>query len=112
MAGFKPKSTVRPSQEELLATVGRVSAEVGHLPTSPELVPAPRLVESPPRPATGPGPTVLVNFKATLAFAKLIAEVSEREGGVRRMLARMLKEAGHDVPERDLNPVVKRRKYE
>lgn len=55
---------------------------------------------------------MLVNFKATLAFAKLIAEVSEREGGVRRMLARMLKEAGHDVPERDLNPVVKRRKYE
>ena len=55
---------------------------------------------------------MLVNFKATIPFAKLIAEVSGKEGGVRRMLARMMKEAGHAVPERDLNPIVNRRLYD
>ena len=34
---FKPKS-VRPSSQELLATVGRVAAESGQLPTAPEPV--------------------------------------------------------------------------
>jgi hypothetical protein len=53
-----------------------------------------------------------VNFKATLPFAKLIAEASAKEGGVRRMIARMMKEAGHDVPEHDLKPAVNRRLYE
>ncbi len=109
---FKPKS-VRPSSQELLATVGRVAAESGQLPTAPE-PPAERAragesVQSARRPAP---PTVLVNFKATLPFAKLIAEASAKEGGVRRMVARMLKEAGYDVPEHDLKPAVNRRVYD
>lgn len=105
---FKPKS-VRPSSQDLLATVGRVAAEHGQLPTAPQ--PAAGAGEASPARRPAP-PTVLVNFKATLPFAKLIAEASTKEGGVRRMIARMMKEAGYDVPEHDLKPAVNRRVYE
>ena len=105
---FKPKS-VRPSSQELLATVGRVAAERGQLPTAPP--PAAGAGEGAPARRPAP-PTVLVNFKATLPFAKLIAEASTKEGGVRRMIARMMKEAGYDVPEHDLKPAVNRRIYQ
>lgn len=108
---FKPKS-VRPSSQELLATVGRVAAQNGQLPTAPEPVTAEMRVGRAPPARRIAGPTVLVNFKATLPFAKLIAEASEKEGGVRRMIARMMKEAGYDVPEHDLKPTVNRRIYD
>ena len=108
---FKPKS-VRPSSQELLATVGRVAAEGGQLPTAPEPAVRAGAGEGARAIRRSPGPTVLVNFKATLPFAKLIAEASAKEGGVRRMIARMMKEAGHDVPEHDLKPAVNRRLYD
>ncbi len=108
---FKPKS-VRPSSQELLATVGRVAAESGQLPTAQEPAVRTKAGEGAPATRRSAGPTVLVNFKATLPFAKLIAEASAKEGGVRRMIARMMKEAGYDVPEHDLKPVVNRRIYE
>lgn len=109
---FKPKS-VRPSSQELLETVGHVAAQIGQLPTAKDLpLAATREGEGAPATRRSTGPTVLVNFKATLPFAKLIAEASEKEGGVRRMIARMMKEAGYDVPDRDLKPVVNRRIYE
>jgi hypothetical protein len=108
----KPKS-IRPSNQELLATVGRVAAQSGQLPTAPEPAAGQERggesAQSMRRPAV---PTVLVNFKATLPFAKLIAEASAKEGGVRRMIARMMKESGHDVPEYDLRPPTNRRTYE
>lgn len=109
---FKPKS-VRPSSQELLATVGRVAAQNGQLPTALEPAVAQTGVGqgAPPRRRTT-SPTVLVNFKATLPFAKLIAEASEKEGGVRRMIARMMRDAGYDVPEYDLKPVINRRIYD
>ncbi len=108
---FKPKS-VRPSSQELLATVGRVAAESGQLPTAAEPAVHAGAGGGTRTIRRSPGPTVLVNFKATLPFAKLIAEASAKEGGVRRMIARMMKEAGHDVPEHDLKPAVNRRLYE
>lgn len=108
---FKAKS-VRPSSEELLQTVGRVASAHGQLPTAVERI-SPETGHVPqPAPKRKAEPTVLVNFKATRPFAKLISELAEKEGGVRRMLARMLKEAGHPVPENDLNPVVNRRVYD
>ena len=109
---FKPKA-IRPSSEELLATVGRVAAEGGQLPTARKPSAEPSRGEKGPAPRRRPAPpTVLVNFKATLPFAKLIAEVSTKEGGVRRMVARMMRDAGHAVPEHDLNPIINRRKYD
>jgi hypothetical protein len=109
---FKPKA-VRPSSQELLATVGRVAAESGQLPTAPQAVSeraGTKEVVAPVRRAALP--TVLVNFKATMPFAKLIAEASAKEGGVRRMIARMMRDAGYDVPEHDLKPAANRRTYE
>ncbi len=109
---FKPKA-VRPSSQQLLATVGRVAAESGQLPTVPGAIAERDRAGEPlsTRRRSAPA-TVLVNFKATMPFAKLIAEASAKEGGVRRMVARMMQEAGYDVPEHDLRPAVNRRIYE
>ena len=109
---FKPKA-VRPSSQELLATVGRVAAEGGQLPTALEpTAERARAGAVAPLARRPTPPTVLVNFKATMPFAKLIAEASAKEGGVRRMIARMMKEAGYDVPEHDLKPAANRRTYD
>jgi hypothetical protein len=106
---FKPKP-VRPTSAELLASVGRVAETQGRLPTPPPL-PSPERATAKATKVVA-SRTVLVNFKATLPFAKLISELAEKEGGVRRMVARMLKEAGHEVPDQDLNPPNNRRVYE
>ena len=105
---FKPKP-VRPTNEELLDTVGRMAAEKGQLPTAQDHADGGHRARPARRAAA---PTVLVNFKATIPFAKLVSEVSTKEGGVRRMVARLMKEAGYDVPEQDLSPPVNRRIYE
>jgi hypothetical protein len=107
---FKPKP-VRPTSEELLSSVGRVAETQGRLPTAPPL-PSPEILTVN-RPIKAiRSRTVLVNFKATVPFAKLISELAEKEGGVRRLIARMLKEAGHEVPDQDLNPATNRRVYD
>jgi hypothetical protein len=55
--------------------------------------------------------TVQVNFNASEAFARLIAEEAAKAGGTRRMLARLMQAAGHAVPEADLNPPDNRRRW-
>lgn len=98
---FKPKRT--PAAE--LARL--VEAEVGD--TVPRTLPPP---PSPPAPARAE-PTVQINFRGSKKLARLISELAEREGGsTRKLISRLLKEAGHEVPESDLNPPNPKRRYE
>ena len=58
-------------------------------------------------------PTTQINFRGSIPMAKLIAELAELEGGsTRKLFARLLKDAGHELPESDLNPFKSRRRYE
>jgi hypothetical protein len=47
---------------------------------------------------------VQINFKATEAFADLVAQEAEKVGSTRRFFARLMRDAGYDVPEADINP--------
>jgi hypothetical protein len=58
-----------------------------------------------------PRKTVQVNFNCTEEMARLIAQLAAEAGSTRRMLARLLRDAGHSVPEADLNPSDNRRRW-
>lgn len=102
---FKPKRT--PPVE--LARL--VEAEAGS--TMPTTTPRP------PHQAIGPtltppkaDPTVQINFRGSKGLAKLIAGLAEREGSTRKLIARLLRDAGHAVPDTDLNPTINRRRFD
>ena len=103
MSKFTAKP-IRPSPSALADAALSVAGQTGSLPTTVE-PPAKRQRQSRP-------PTVVVNFKATVEFARLIADQAERHGGLRRMLARMLADQGLPVPKYDLAPPISRRQYD
>jgi hypothetical protein len=93
---FKPKpiqDPERPSSAEIAATVGNLRL----IPTTP-----PAKAE----------PSLMMSFKASKSFAKMLAETAEPEGGLRRLIARVFHEAGYPVPEADLVNTKKRRTYD
>ena len=47
---------------------------------------------------------VQVNFKCSEEMAETIARLGREAGSTRRFLARLLTDAGHSVPECDINP--------
>jgi hypothetical protein len=93
VSGFKRK----PLAEDDLTQA--LKASTGHLPT-----------------VVGQGrskvpKTVQVNFNASEMLARLIAQEAAKVGGTRRLVARLLRQAGHEVPEADLNPPDNRRRW-
>jgi hypothetical protein len=56
-------------------------------------------------------PTVQINFNASEDLARLVAKLAKQHGSTRRLFARLLRDAGNDVPEVDLNPVDNRRRW-
>ena len=95
---FKPK---RVSGADLAAQLSPATANL------PAAVPV-KLVPSSPI-SRRPPPVVQVNFKASEAFAALIAREAEKAGSTRRLFARLMRDAGYDVPEADVNPPDNRR---
>jgi hypothetical protein len=53
---------------------------------------------------------VQINFQASEAFAELVAREAEKAGSTRRFFARLLRHAGYDAPEADVNPPDTRRR--
>jgi hypothetical protein len=94
MSAFKPK---RVSGAEL---VGQLSGATAHLPAS-----------SPARLSVKPLKKVQINFQASEAFAELVAREADKVGSTRRFFARLLRQAGYDVPEADVNPPDTRRRH-
>jgi hypothetical protein len=92
MSAFKPK---RVSGAEL---AGQLAGATAHLPTT-----------TPPA-ATKPLRKVQINFQASEDFADLVAREAEKAGSTRRFFARLLRQAGYDVPEADVNPPDTRRR--
>lgn len=100
MSTFKPK---RVSGAELAV---QLSAATADLPAAVPVHQAASPISAPHRPP----PVVQVNFKATEAFAELIGREAEKVGSTRRFLARLMRQAGFDVPEADVNPPDTRRR--
>ena len=99
---FKPK---RVTGAELTAQLSDATA---HLPAA---APAPSPVTARPAPVSAKAPKkVQINFQASEAFAVLLAREAEKAGSTRRFLARLMRNAGYDVPEADVNPPDTRRR--
>lgn len=98
MSKFKPK---RVSGADLAAQLSPATANL------PAAVPIPPLQENS---RQRPPPVVQINFKASEAFADLIAREGEKAGSTRRLFARLMRQAGFEVPEADVNPLDNRRR--
>lgn len=96
---FKPK---RVSGVDLAA---QLSGATAHLPAA-----VPVLSIVPDASKQRPPPVVQINFKASEAFADLIAREAEAAGSTRRLFARLMRDAGYNVPEADVNPPDNRRR--
>jgi len=94
---FKPKRTA----VDLAEAVQRSMPDVP-LTTVPTM----------PARAAGDLRTVQVNFRASVGLAKAIAEASEPRGGMRRFIEQLMRQAGYDVPDIDIDPPSTRRKYD
>ena len=108
MSTFKAK---RVSGAELAA---QISPATAHLPAATPAGAAAATQEPASKPAEAPRVratrTVQVNFKASEAFADLLAQEAAKAGSTRRFLARLMRDAGYAVPEADLNPPETRRR--
>lgn len=102
----EPAEPVRPSGADLASSMGHLASSL--IPTTPP-PPSPRIVAAPQAPAE---PPLMMSFKASKPFAKMLAEAAEPEGGLRRLVARVFSEAGFPVPPEELRPQRRRRTYD
>ena len=119
---FKPKRieepadgipVPRPSGAQLATALGPLASNL--IPTAPAPSVVPRVQEEVPSPQQirqRTEPALMMSFKASRPFAKMLAEAAEGEGGLRRLIARVFAEAGYPVPQAELNPPKRRRTYD
>jgi hypothetical protein len=100
---FKPK---RVSGADLAA---QLSGATANLPAATP-VPSASFLSAEELSKQRPPPVVQINFKASEAFANLIAREADKAGSTRRLFARLMRDAGYVVPEADVNPPDNRRK--
>ncbi len=101
MSSFKPK---RVSGSDLAAQLSGATANLPAATSVPVSAPSASDVKQ------RPPPVLQINFKASETFADLIAREAEKAGSTRRLFARLMREAGYDVPEADVNPPDNRRR--
>lgn len=94
----------RPDGAEL---VRRISSETEGLP--PTRLPASREPDPPRSPTSAvsqqfmqPTATEQINFRGSPGLARLLAKLAVEQGSIRLTIARLLADAGHEVPEVDL----------
>jgi hypothetical protein len=95
------KKRRRQTVQELQEIVGPVAEQQGLVSTRPAKSPAPPPQPTRAAPAEG---SVTLTFKASRSFAKVLMAAGEREGGLRKVIARLAQADGMAVPDRDLNP--------
>ena len=99
MSGFKRK----PLEDDDITE--RLRAHTAHIPPA---IPSARQEQGRARAPK----TVQVNFNASEAMAKIIAHEAAKVGSTRKLFAKLLKDAGHNIPEADLNPLMNKRRWE
>ena len=100
MSGFKRK----PLEDDNITE--RLRAHTAHIPSTTGPVQSIA-------PVRGKAPrTVQINFNASEAMARVVAQEAAKLGSTRRLFAKLLREAGHDIPEADLNPMVNKRRWD
>ncbi len=99
MSGFKRK----PLEDDITEAL---RAHTAHIPTTTGQV-------QPIGQGRGRAPkTVQINFNASEAMARVVAQEAAKLGSTRRLFAKLLKDAGHDIPDADLNPMMNKRRWD
>lgn len=97
----------RPAGAEL---VRMISAETAELPPTRR-----EPVEERPEPTLPTAPVVLpteqINFRASAELARVLARLAVEHGSIRMVIAKMLRGAGHSIPDADLMPPPGRRRF-
>ena len=111
MAALKRTPVDRPTGAELVRQLASETAELPPTRREPERagqgVPPPQT----PRPAfVSSTATEQINFRGSPELARILARLAEEQGSIRLVIARLLQEAGHQVPEADLMPAPGRRR--
>ena len=113
MARLKRTPVERPSGADLVRQIANETVELP--PTrrtsaiNPQAVATPVVV-----PAVAPSPTSTateqINFRGSPELARILARLAVDQGSIRLVVARLLKDAGHPVPDADLVPPPGRRR--
>src|SRR3954465_14233814 len=99
MSAFKPKPMTDDITEALRTHTAHIPATTGQV----------RPIEQ----GRGRAPkTVQINFNASEAMAKVVAQEAAKLGSTRRLFAKLLRDAGHDIPEADVNPAMNKRRWD
>jgi hypothetical protein len=102
----EPEAASETRREDPAALTARLMGGAAALPTTT----APRAA---PPPSSRREPSLQINFRVTPKLARLLHDQQAAAGniGVRCFIARVLKHAGYDVPDEDLEPRFSKRDY-
>lgn len=104
-------STLRRTPVDRLSgaeLVRQISAETAELPPT-KRDPEPPRHPAPP-PVFTPTATEQINFRGSPELARILARLAAEHGSIRLVIARLLRDAGHGVPDADLMPPPGRRR--
>ena len=101
------KPMPEPEREDPTVLAAKLMGGASALPTTT----APKPVPS--APPARREPSLQINFRVTPKLARLLHDQQAAAGdiGVRCFIARVLKQAGYDVPDEDLEPRFNKRDY-
>ena len=107
MTGLKRTPVDRPSGAELVRQIAAETAELP--PTRREPEPDVRARQSALVPVMSTA-TEQINFRGSPELARILSRLAAEQGSIRLVVARLLLEAGHQVPPADLVPPPGRRR--
>ena len=90
----------RPDGAELVRRIAEETIDLPPTKRDPAERPAPQQATA----------TEQINFRGSPDMARLLARLAAEQGSIRLVIARLLVEAGHSVPEVDLAPPPGRRR--
>jgi hypothetical protein len=105
--GAGPEVVPEPKRENPAMLAAKLMGGASALPTTTPPKPAP------PASSARREPSLQINFRVTPKLARLLHDQQAAAGdiGVRCFIARVLRHAGYDVPDEDLEPRFNRRDY-
>lgn len=125
MAGLKRTPVDRPSGADLVRAISQETASLPPTIRQPEPPASPppvvfehttsragegtRVPMPSPMPASSTA-TEQINFRGSPELARILARLAAEQGSIRLVIARLLREAGHAVPDADLLPPPGRRR--
>ena len=102
MAGLKRTPVDRPTGAELVRQIAGETAELPPTRREPERAAKGDPTPQPPRSVFPSTATEQINFRGSPELAHILARLAAEQGSIRLVIARLLQEAGHQVPEADL----------